>query len=83
MGYRTTICRLIELAANYFEITSLPDGETKRALQRAWAKRGGKDVARGDGSDGKKKKKKEEDGDRDTKKRRVGDGQDRLSMASR
>ena len=42
----------------------------KQALRRAWAKRAGKDVARGDGSDGNKKKK---DGPRD-QKRRKGDG---------
>ncbi|KAF9476307.1 P-loop containing nucleoside triphosphate hydrolase protein [Pholiota conissans] len=33
---------LIEFAANYFDLASFPDGETKRALQRAWNKRMGK-----------------------------------------
>ncbi|PPQ73730.1 hypothetical protein CVT26_011885 [Gymnopilus dilepis] len=43
---------LIEFAANYFDLASFPDGETKRALQRAWAKRAGKIAGRGDGSNG-------------------------------
>ncbi|KAF9522876.1 P-loop containing nucleoside triphosphate hydrolase protein [Crepidotus variabilis] len=47
---------LIELAANYFDLTSFPDGETKQALKRAWAKRAGKDPSRGDGADRKSKK---------------------------
>ncbi|CAA7263822.1 unnamed protein product [Cyclocybe aegerita] len=50
---------LVEFAANYFDLASFPDGETKRALQRAWAKRSGKDVSCGDGKgDGKKVSKK-------------------------
>ncbi|KAF4622133.1 hypothetical protein D9613_009096 [Agrocybe pediades] len=51
---------LIEFAASYFDLASFPDGETKRALQRAWNKRAGKLEARGDGSNGpdaKKRKK--------------------------
>ena len=44
--------RLIEFAANYFDLASFPDGETKRALQRAWNKRAGKDVSRGNGVNG-------------------------------
>ena len=35
-------CRLLEFAANYFDLSSFPDGETKRALQRAVNKRSGK-----------------------------------------
>jgi len=69
----STICRLIELAANYYDLESLPDGEMKQALRRGWAKRAGKDVARGDGSDRNKKKKKKKEGTRD-QKRRKGDG---------
>jgi pre-mRNA-splicing factor ATP-dependent RNA helicase DHX15/PRP43 len=42
--------RLIEFAANYFDLASFPDGETKRALQRAWNKRAGKDANRGNGA---------------------------------
>ena len=52
--------RLIEFAANYFDLSSFADGETKQALQRAWNKRSGKLEARGDGSnepDAKKRKK--------------------------
>jgi len=45
----------------------------KQALRRGWAKRAGKDVARGDGSDRNKKKKKKKEGTRD-QKRRKGDG---------
>ena len=46
----------------------------KRALRRAWAKRAGKYVARGDGSDrNNNKKKKKKEGTRD-QKRRKGDG---------
>lgn len=44
------IPRLIEFAANYFDLASFPDGETKRALQRAWNKRAGKDSTRGNGA---------------------------------
>ncbi|KAF5313879.1 hypothetical protein D9619_013029 [Psilocybe cf. subviscida] len=33
---------LVEYAANYFDLSTFPDGETKRALQRAWNKRAGK-----------------------------------------
>jgi len=44
------IPRLIEFAANYFDLATFPDGETKRALQRAWNKRAGKDSTRGDGA---------------------------------
>lgn len=42
--------RLIEFAANYFDLASFPDGETKRALQRAWNKRAGKESTRGNGA---------------------------------
>jgi len=65
--------RLIELAANYFDLNSFPDGETKAALQRAWNKRAGKDFSRKDGSDAMRLKQKEE---RELKKRRTGDGKD-------
>lgn len=60
--------RLIEYAANYFDLTTFPDGETKRALQRAWNKRTGKV----DGSRGKVSRKQDAQGDgRDPKKRKV------------
>ncbi|PFH46026.1 hypothetical protein AMATHDRAFT_8337 [Amanita thiersii Skay4041] len=36
---------LIEIAANYYELESFPDGETKRALQRVINKRAGRPVA--------------------------------------
>ncbi|KAG5638131.1 DEAH-box ATP-dependent RNA helicase prp43 [Sphagnurus paluster] len=50
---------LIEFAANYFDLASFPDGETKRALQRVVNKRAGKAAGRGDdsGADGRDKKK--------------------------
>ncbi|KIM37497.1 hypothetical protein M413DRAFT_448548 [Hebeloma cylindrosporum] len=41
---------LIEFAANYFDLASFPDGDTKRALQRAWNKRAGKESTRGNGT---------------------------------
>ncbi|KAF8152367.1 P-loop containing nucleoside triphosphate hydrolase protein [Crassisporium funariophilum] len=44
---------LIEFAANYFDLSTFTDGETKRALQRAMDKRSGK--LSGDGSDAKRK----------------------------
>jgi pre-mRNA-splicing factor ATP-dependent RNA helicase DHX15/PRP43 len=44
------ISRLIEFAANYFDLASFPDGETKGALQRAWNKRAGKESTRGNGA---------------------------------
>ncbi|KDR75659.1 hypothetical protein GALMADRAFT_121825 [Galerina marginata CBS 339.88] len=40
---------LIEFAANYFDLSTFPDGEAKRALQRTWNKRSGK-TDRGDGA---------------------------------
>jgi len=64
---------LIELAANYFDLNSFPDGETKAALQRAWNKRAGKDISRKDGPDTKRLKPKEE---RELKKRKMADGRD-------
>lgn len=49
--------RLIEFAANYFDLDSFPDGETKRALQRIYNKRGGKSSGRvEDTRDAKKRK---------------------------
>jgi pre-mRNA-splicing factor ATP-dependent RNA helicase DHX15/PRP43 len=38
---------LIEYAANYFDLNTFPDGETKRALQRVINKRAGKAIAAG------------------------------------
>jgi len=35
--------RLIEYAGNYFDLSTFYNGETKRALQRAWNKRAGKE----------------------------------------
>jgi len=56
----------------------LPNGKTKRALQRAWAERTRKDVARGDGSGSKKKnksgKKKNKDQGKPNGKAEVQDG---------
>ncbi len=36
------LCRLLEHAANYFDLSTFTDGETKRALQRVVNKRAGK-----------------------------------------
>ncbi|KAF8193767.1 P-loop containing nucleoside triphosphate hydrolase protein [Pholiota molesta] len=64
---------LIEYAANYFDLSTFPDGETKRALQRAWNKRMGKV----DGAGASKQKpskaarKQEQQDGRDAKKRKV------------
>lgn len=55
--------RLLEYATNYFDLSSFPDGETKRALQRVANKRSGKTPARTEGS--------KEDGGRDKKKRKT------------
>jgi hypothetical protein len=54
--------RLIEYATNYFDLSSFPDGETKRALQRVVNKKAGKapgrvDGGNGDSRDAKKRKK--------------------------
>ncbi|KAF7966241.1 hypothetical protein HWV62_39435 [Athelia sp. TMB] len=54
---------LLEYATNYFDLSSFPDGETKRALQRVANKRSGKTPARTEGS--------KEDGGRDKKKRKT------------
>ncbi|KAF5378123.1 hypothetical protein D9615_007544 [Tricholomella constricta] len=43
---------LIDYAGNYFDVTSFPDGETKRALQRVVNKRAGKATGRLDGASG-------------------------------
>ncbi|KAH9475508.1 DEAH-box ATP-dependent RNA helicase prp43 [Psilocybe cubensis] len=59
---------LIEFAANYFDLSTFPDGETKRALQRAWNKRAGRGDkksskgSRQDGSDERLAKKRRTDG---------------------
>ena len=45
----TVTFRLLEFAANYFDVASFPDGETKRALQRVINKRLGKADARFEG----------------------------------
>lgn len=58
--------RLVEFAANYFDLATFPDGETKRALQRAWNKRTGKV----DGSRGKASRKQDVQEGRDPKKRK-------------
>jgi len=50
--------RLIEFAGNYFDLSTFPNGETKRALQRAVAKKAGKPYM-ADGSNKKGKTKKE------------------------
>ncbi len=39
---KTCLCRLLEHAANYFDLSTFTDGETKRALQRVVNKRSGK-----------------------------------------
>ena len=50
--------RLIEYARSYFDLSTFPDGETKRALQRVINKRAGKSSARfDDGKDDRKTKK--------------------------
>ncbi len=58
--------RLVEFAANYFDLATFPDGETKRALQRAWNKRTGKV----DGTRGKASRKQDAQDGRDPKKRK-------------
>ena len=51
--------RLLEYAGNYFDLSTFPDGETKRALQRVINKRAGKSSASIDsGKDNRKAKKK-------------------------
>jgi pre-mRNA-splicing factor ATP-dependent RNA helicase DHX15/PRP43 len=59
----TNLIRLLEFAALYFDISSFPDGETKRALTRVQNKRLGKVDSRfggnGSGSDDGRKKKKQ------------------------
>jgi pre-mRNA-splicing factor ATP-dependent RNA helicase DHX15/PRP43 len=42
------IIRLIEYAPTYYDLASLTDGETKRALQRVVNKRAGKGTGRVD-----------------------------------
>jgi pre-mRNA-splicing factor ATP-dependent RNA helicase DHX15/PRP43 len=42
--------RLIEYATNYFDLSSFPEGETKRALQRIVNKKAGKAPGRVDGT---------------------------------
>lgn len=49
--------RLIEYATNYFDLSSFPDGETKRALQRVVNKKAGKASARVDEGDARSSKK--------------------------
>jgi pre-mRNA-splicing factor ATP-dependent RNA helicase DHX15/PRP43 len=53
--------RLLEYAANYFDLSTFPDGESKNALKRIANKRAGKagrrDEANGDESAKKKRKK--------------------------
>jgi len=51
--------RLIESAGNYFDISTFPKGEMKRALQRVINKRAGKSSARVDSGKGDRKAKKE------------------------
>ena len=51
--------RLLEYAGNYFDLSTFPDGETKRALQRVINMRAGKSSASIDGGkDNRKAKKK-------------------------
>ena len=38
------MCRLLEYAPNYFDLSTFPDGETKRALLRVQKKRSLKNV---------------------------------------
>lgn len=49
--------RLLEYAQTYFDLSSFPDGETKRALQKVVNKRAGK--ANRDGADDTRAKKKQ------------------------
>jgi hypothetical protein len=44
--------RLLEYAANYFDLSSFPDGESKRALQRIVNKKAGKAPSRHEGTNG-------------------------------
>ncbi|PPQ71525.1 hypothetical protein CVT24_006473 [Panaeolus cyanescens] len=53
---------LVELAANYFDVSSFPDGETKRALQKIWKKRAAKSMEDGKDVRVKKKRKTNQDG---------------------
>lgn len=54
----TAVLRLLELAHNYFDIASFPDGETKRALQRVVNKKLGKSARDNDpGAERRDKKK--------------------------
>ncbi len=39
---KVCLCRLLEHAANYFDLSTFTDGETKRALQRVVNKKSGK-----------------------------------------
>jgi pre-mRNA-splicing factor ATP-dependent RNA helicase DHX15/PRP43 len=49
--------RLVDYAPTYFDLSSFPDGETKRALQRALNKKAGKSSQRnGDNRDAKRRK---------------------------
>lgn len=48
---------LLEYAGNYFDLSTFPDGETKRSLQRVINKRAGKSSERLDGKDDRKTKK--------------------------
>lgn len=69
IGSNRTPARLLEYAATYFDVSSFPDGETKRALQRIVNKRAGKATGRVDspaGGSGKNGR----DGERPLKKRK-------------
>lgn len=55
---------LLDLAPQYYDLSTFQDGETKRALARVIAKREGRPAARGDGAggaEGKEKKRKSKD----------------------
>lgn len=70
--------RLIELAANYFDLNSFPEGETKKALKLAWNKRAGKEMhwKSGDGSAGAATGKRKNEKERELKRRKKMDGRD-------
>lgn len=56
-----SVDRLLDFAPTYFDLTTMPDGETKRAIQRVIAKREGKLKSAGHEEKREKKKRKKTD----------------------
>jgi hypothetical protein len=50
------LVRLLELAANYYDLSTFKDGEYTRALKKVHAKRSGKAYLAIEGKDGKRSK---------------------------